>query len=234
MPPALKFFLGLALSVLLLLAAPFLLERGLRAWDARHDPYTLHGAVVMDAGPARQGLNRRVLNEERFGVTDLGLRLRAFGLPRESAESFARPVRGRVRVLRLGGPSDAAPGPRPPDAPEMGAFAFRLDPISLHAVVPDEPGPEAFAARPAPTPAESFEVLCELAPATPEDRVAADALRALILPAGAACEIDVDLHAPIPISNALEVVYSKPLRSLLRGTALQPLHETLFPGDAGK
>jgi len=175
MSPAVKFFLGLALVVLLLLASPFLVEAGIRRYDRKRDPYTGPAAVVMEAGAARQGLNRRLFHEVRFATTGLGLRLRASGLPRESAESFARPVRGSVRVLRLGGPDDAAPGPRPPaSATELGAFDFRLEPVSMKAVLPETRSDAGLGGAPAPTPRETFEVLCDLVPATPEQRPAAD------------------------------------------------------------
>ena len=228
MPPAVKFFLGLGLAVLLLLASPFLIEAGLRSYDRNRDPYTRPGAVAMEAGAARQGLNRRVLNEVRFASTGLGLRLRAFGLPREAADTFHKPVRGSVRVLRLGGPDDAAPGPRPPaSAEELGAFEFRLEPVSMRAVVPRARPDAGLGGAPAPTPRETFEVVCSLVPATPEEQPAADDLAALRFPAESACEIDVEFRAPLPVSNQLEVVYSKALRSLLRGTALQPLSDRL-------
>lgn len=228
MSPAVKFFLGLALAVLLLLASPFLLEAGIRRYDRKRDPYTRPAAVVMEAGAARQGLNRRLFHEVRFPTTGLGLRLRASGLPRESAESFSRPIRGKVRLLRLGGPDDAAPGPRPPaSATELGAFEFRLEPLSMKAVIPEARADAGLGGAPAPTPRESFEVLCDLVPATPEESLAADDLAALRFPAGAACEIDVEFRAPVPVSNRLEVVYSKSIRSLLRDTALQPLSDRL-------
>jgi len=235
MSPAVKFFLGLALAVLLLLASPFLVEAGLRAYDRRRDPYTGPAAVVMEAGAARQGLNRRLFHEVRFPTTGLGLRLRASGLPRESADSFSRPVRGKVRLLRLGGPDDATPGPRPPaSATELGAFEFRLEPVSMRAVVPEARPDAGLGGAPAPTPRETFEVLCDLVPATPEERPAADDFAALRFPAETACEIDVEFHAPVPVSNRLEVVYSKSIRSLLRGTALQPLSDRLIGPERAK
>jgi hypothetical protein len=235
MPPAVKFFTGLALAVLLLLASPFLAEAGLRAWDRRHDPWTLPGAVTMEAGPVRQGLNRRLLHEVRFPTTGIGLRLRAFGLPRESAEKFARPVRGTVRLLRLGGPDDAKPGPRPPaGAPELGSFAFRLETVSLRATSPSASRPGAAFGDPAsPTPPETFEAVCELVAASPEDLPAAEAFSETFLAAGDSAEIDVDFRAPVPVSNLLEVVYSKRSRSLLRDTALQPLSDRLIGPEKG-
>ena len=69
--------------------------------------------------------------------------------------------------------------------------------------------------------------------ATPEQRPAADDLAALRFPAGAACEIDVEFRAPVPVSNALEVVYSKSIRSILRDTALQPLSDRLVGPEKG-
>ena len=65
MSPAVKFFLGLALVVLLLLASPFLVEAGIRRYDRKRDPYTGPAAVVMEAGAARQGLNRRLYPEQQ-------------------------------------------------------------------------------------------------------------------------------------------------------------------------
>ena len=73
----------------------------------------------------------------------------------------------------------------------------------------------------------------DLVPATPEQRPAADDLAALRFPAGAACEIDVEFRAPVPVSNALEVVYSKSIRSILRDTALQPLSDRLVGPEKG-
>ena len=229
MSPAVKFFTGLALAVLLLLASPFLAEAGLRAWDRRHDPWMLPGAVAMEAGPARQGLNRRLFHEVRFATTGIGLRLRAFGLPRESAEKFARPVRGTVRLLRLGGPEDAKAGPRPPEgAPVLGSFAFRLEPVSLRATSPSAASAGAgFGGRASPTPPETSAAVCALVAATPEDLPDAEAFAKAFLDAGDCAEIDVDFRAPVPVSNALEVVYAKRSRSLLRGTALQPLSDRL-------
>lgn len=228
MSPAVKFFTGLAFAVLLLLASPFLAEAGLRAWDRRHDPWMQPGAVVMEAGPARQGLNRRLFHEVRFPATGIGLRLRAFGLPRESAEKFARPVRGTVRLLRLGGPDDAKPGPRPPEgASELGSFAFRLEPVSLRATIPAASGAGSFGDPASPTPPETFEAVCALVAASPEELPAAEAFAKAFLAAGDCAEIDVSFRAPVPVSNALEVVYAKRSRSLLRGTALQPLSDRL-------
>jgi hypothetical protein len=228
MSPAVKFFTGLTLAVLLLLASPFLAEAGLRAWDLRHDPWMQPGAVVMEAGPARQGLNRRLFHEVRFATTGIGVRLRASGLPRESAEKFARPVRGTVRLLRLGGPDDAKPGPRPTEgAPELGSFAFRLEPVSLRATPSAASGANAFGRGIAPTPPETFEAVCALVAASPEELPAAEAFSDVFLAAGDSAELDIDFRAPIPVSNALEVVYAKRRRSLLRGTALQPLSDRI-------
>ena len=104
----------------------------------------------------------------------------------------------------------------------------------MRAVVPEARPDAGLGGAPAPTPRETFEVLCDLVPATPEERPAADDFAALRFPAETACEIDVEFHAPVPVSNRLEVVYSKSIRSLLRGTALQPLSDRLIGPERAK
>jgi hypothetical protein len=66
----------------------------------------------------------------------------------------------------------------------------------------------------------------------PEDIPAAESFAKVFLAAGDCAEIDIEFRAPVPVSNALEVVYSKRSRSLLRDTALQPLFDRLVgPAD---
>lgn len=162
MSPLAKFILGIVVALLVLAAVPFAIEKAIRTYDRRNDAYIVRNAISTDAAPVRPGLNRRLFHEVRFPTTGLGLRLRASGLPRESAESFSRPIRGKVRLLRLGGPDDAAPGPRPPaSATELGAFEFRLEPLSMKAVIPEARADAGLGDAPAPTPRESFEVLCD-------------------------------------------------------------------------
>ena len=67
----------------------------------------------------------------------------------------------------------------------------------------------------------------------PEDLPAAEAFSETFLAAGDSAEIDVDFRAPVPVSNLLEVVYSKRSRSLLRDTALQPLSDRLIGPEKG-
>ncbi len=219
MSPLAKFILGIVVVLLVLAAVPFAIEKAIRTYDRRNDAYIVRNAISTDAAPVRAGLNRRLFHEVRFPATGLSLRLRAHSLVRDEANTFAAPVRGTVRVLRLGGPSDALPGPTPPeDAPVLAEHRFRLvqiDRIALEGSLFESPD-------------DTFEVLCRLDPAGPADTEGAEILQNGILPAGSAYEFDVTFDIPPPASNRLEVVYSKAPRSILRGTFLFPAYNALF------
>ena len=126
-----------------------------------------------------------------------------------------------ARLFRLDGPESAQPGPEPPpDAVKVAEFRFRSE------VVDAPPAISADGTELRPT----KDALFSLVPANKSEEPAADAFAAMRLPAEATFEIDLEFDArpDLPASNRIEIAYSKPMRSLLRGTFLESASESLL------
>lgn len=206
MPTFVKVILGFFLFLALLVAAPFLLESGIRAYDLSHGALTRPGALVSGEATAREGINRRLFREVRFHATGLAVRLEAPGLSAEEADRFSKNLHGTIRLLKLESQDDARPGLAPPrSAKEIVRFGFRLDPETRSATA----GTAGW----------------RLAPLAEEDVAPAATFADRLYELGDAYEIDVTFDGPVPLRNTLSFSYSKAPRSLLRGTWLEPIHE---------
>lgn len=209
MPTFVKVILGFVLFLVLLAAAPFLLEASIRSYDLSHSALAKPGAIVSGEATAREGINRRLFREVRFHATGLAIRMEAPGLSPADTERFTKGLHGTVRLLELGSQDDARPGFAPPrSAKEIVRFGFRLDPDTRSAA---SDGPGVFGWR--------------LAPLAEEDVAPAATFADRLYEIGSAYEIDVTFDGPVPLRNTLSFSYSKAPRSLLRGTWLESIHE---------
>lgn len=222
MSPVLKFCLKTAVTLFVIAALPFLIEWALRSYDWERDSYVHPAAVTADGGTAVAGLNRLKFREVRFDTTGVEFRLRAFDLLETMRDDNDLVLPGgTIKVMRLDGPESAQPGPQPPpDAVTVAEFKFRTEVIDAPPAISDN-GSEAKPSK---------DALFLLVPATKGEEPAANAFAAMRLPAEATFEIDLtfDARPALPPSNRIEIAYSKPMRSLLRGTFLESASESLL------
>ena len=236
MPPIVKFLLSMAALAVFVVASPFLGEAGVRAYDKAFDPYTRPGVLSAEGQSAKFGANRRLFRENRFSFVSPEIQMELTGLSEDGVIHAPTPIRGNVSVYLLPSPTNAVPGKDPPAESERLAYwAFRLEPLRTRpsseahpqlVVAPtaldvQEDGPRVE------EPPATYDVLCALAPLSAADRATAAAFPGRIFEAGTPLEFDVEILTDLPASNHLVFAYSRPTRSLLRGTSLEPVYDRI-------
>ena len=204
-----KFFLRAFFLLAFLIASPFLLEAGLAAYE-RSEPETRPGALEVDGSLLSAGLNRRFFFEPRFRSVGMAIRFEQDAASRAGAATPPTEMKGRLRLLSLSTILPPEPGPRPPEsASEELAFSFVLRP------------PEAR--RLAQADADKAPLVWSPEPETDEDREAIGRLARFSFPPDRTFEFDIDLRSP-PVPGLRAVFsYSKGIRSILRGSFLEPV-----------
>lgn len=236
MSPIFKFLLSMATIALCVVVSPFVLEATVRAYDKAFDPYTRPGVITEDGQAAKFGLNRRLFRENRFSYISPEVRLELIGLAEDEAIHAPTPIRGTVAIYELSSPTNALPGSEPPSgAKSLAKWTFRLDPLQTrpsadanpHLIVAATAVDAAYDETPAETSAATYDVTCALAPLTDADKEACESFPGRIFAQGTPLEFDIDIRTDIPVSNRLVFAYSRPTRSLLRGTVLEPLYDKI-------
>ena len=236
MPPILKFLISMALIAALIVASPFIAEATLRAYDRAFDPYTHPGVITADGQAAKFGLNRRLFRENRFSFVSPEIRLELTGLAEGEAIHAPTPVRGTVTIYQLPSATNAVPGSEAPDGAEkLAGWAFRLEPIKTrpssdanpHLIVAATAVDGQYDEAPPEAPPPTYDVLCALAPLSEADKAGAAAFPETIFKVGTPLEFDIDIKTDLPASNRIVFAYSRPTRSILRETALEPLYDRI-------
>ncbi len=236
MPPVLKFLLSMAAIAAVVVVSPFVGEAAVRFYDKAFDPYTVPSAITVDGQPVKFGPNRRLFRENRFPFIMPEVRMELTGLTEDEAIHTPTPIRGAISAYLLPSPTNALPGRDPPAAAEkLAGGDFRLEPIRTrpsseahpHLIVASTAVDSLDEAPPADDGPATYDVLCALSPVHPADREAWEALADRIFDAGTPLEFDIDVPMDIPCSNRLVFAYSRPTRSLLRGTRLEPVYESI-------
>lgn len=244
MPPILKFLLSLAALAALAAVSPFVAEAAVRFYDKAFDPYTMPAAITADGQPVKFGPNRRLFRENRFQFVSPEVRMELTGLSEDEAIHAPTPVRGALSVYLLPSPTNALPGREPPAVAEkLASCDFRLEPIRTrpssdahpHLIVAATAVDSLDEEQPADAGPATYDVLCALVPSGEAGRKSWESFAGRIFPVGTPLEFDIDVPMDIPCSNRLVFAYSRPTRSLLRGTRLEPVYESLAAAlDRGK
>lgn len=237
MPPVLKFLFSMAALAAVAAVSPFAGEAAMRFYDKAFDPYTAPGAISVDGQPVKFGPNRRLFRENRFPFVMPEVRMELTGLTEDEAIHAPTPVRGALSAYLLPSPTNAVPGREPPpEAVKLASCDFRLEPIRTrpssdahpHLIVAATAVDALDETPPAEEGPATYDVLCALVPSAEADKQAWKALADRIFEAGTPLEFDVEVPMDIPCSNRLVFAYSRPTRSLLRGTRLEPVYDRIL------
>lgn len=236
MPPILKFVVSMVFIALILAASPFLGEAAIRAYDKAFDPYTRPGVLTVDGQDAKYGPNRRLFRENRFSFISPEVMLELTGLAEDAAIHAPTPIRGRVEVYVLPSPTNVVPGKAASKGGERIAhWAFRLEPTRTRPSSEAHPqlvvAPTALDVQEegdrAEAPPATYDVLCSLVPLSRTDASTAAPMKDRIFDPGTPLEFDIEITTDLPASNRLVFAYSRPTRSLLRDTSLEPLYDRI-------
>ena len=201
------------------------------------------GVLSADGGSAKFGLNKRLFRENRFSFISPEVRLELEGLAEDEAIHAPTPIRGSVAVYLLPSPTNALPGVEPPPGAEtLASWAFRLEPLRTrpsselnpHLIVAATAVDSQYDEAPAETGPATYNVTCAMVPLTDADRATFDTLPGRIFEAGTPIEFDIDIRTDLPVSNKIVFAYSRPTRSILRGTVLEPVFDRFAAAFAGE
>ncbi len=218
MNPLLKFIIGAIFALGVVIAAPFVIDRGLVYYDTNFDAYTGNGAIVMTAGRLNPRTNRVLFHDARFPTTGLSLRVSVGRLTAAEARGFGKnpPFGGTLRVMALASDDEAKPAPTPPDsAVERFKYRFRLDNCSVYQKNDDErDGVELWSVSENKEDQANWVAVCTLTPEAEDDFAAAAELAAFRFEKDMSQEFDFQFDSDLPEENELQFVYRKPIRRL--------------------
>lgn len=218
MNPLLKFAIGAAAVIGLIVAAPFAIDRGLVYYDTNFDAYTADGAIVMPVEKLNPRTNRVLFHDARFPAVGLSLRVAVGGMTAAEAANFGKnqPFGGTLRVMALESDEDARPAPTPPDsAVERFKYRFRLDNRSVYQKSDDtRDGVELWAVSERREDQANWVAVCDLVPESDGDSAAAAELAAFRFEKDMSHEFDLEFDSDLPEENELQFIYRKPVRRL--------------------